>query len=276
MNKCYLHFTNIRSLLYILESKSIRFGLVSRSNDEIEKRIRLISLKDMDSIGNNIEKYAEIKSELDEIIDNELRVFCVTEKDNEDIVNDKDFVFTLPSMWDHYAQKNRGVCIIFKKSAFSESMPDYVYRTKIKYIEDPSMYIDTIREGTKGWVDFSKLFDTSFDRSQYLHHALNDLLLSDKHPYRYKFANWITENETRFICLSKDEVYVNIMNSIDSIILGTKSVDTIVKLYEFGRLSKIEGFEDKFKELFMKVSWQPGMDSMGLVRKLNFESPNMF
>lgn len=51
MGKCYLHFTNIRSLLLILENHSIRFGQVSRSNDEIEKRIRLLSLKDIEQRG---------------------------------------------------------------------------------------------------------------------------------------------------------------------------------------------------------------------------------
>jgi len=125
------YYTNARTLLKILTSFQIKMSVLSRSSDLRERNFFRYFVKPEEGIGEKEAKKLADKS----------RYVCFCTEPNDSGWYHLDKGYRLPNMWDAYADRHKGACIILDRDLFKKKNPcltDFQidYKIEIELKED--------------------------------------------------------------------------------------------------------------------------------------------
>ena len=150
-------------------------------------------------------------------------------------------------MWDQYADKHKGVCLMFDRDKINEDISkvygDYkIHKRKVKYLHEPIpetikniKYEELIKFGIKEVIQ--KKIEENVNRF-----------------FFQKALDWQSEFEYRWLIVTKENVeeylYFPICNAIRAIILGTNINDENEK--------KLIDYSKMFKVRLYRMDWMNG------------------
>lgn len=173
------HYTTFCGAVKIIASKRLRYGKFEKANDIHESYHPLFYGKNIneENIRNELSKYRYISFSQDK---------------------DKHYGFALASMWGHYAEGGKGVCLVFDKKAVLKSLDAETTARKITYSTrfDGSIVVDEVVE--KYFTQ--KKYATFFKKS----------------------ADWKNEQEFRLLkkISKEEESYLPVENSLIAVIVN--------------------------------------------------------
>lgn len=189
------HYTKRETAMeYILNNKTLKFGLLKNTNDpyEYKKRNTVIC-----QIATN--ELKEISNSLDDtILNTPFLSFCTNSKIQKGYIR--------PRMWSQYGQNQAGICLVFSKKLLiktikKELSKNYtIYNKKMNY--------------KKIEIDPSTESESEYIQSFY------------KNIFFQKHIDYKDESEFRIVLVQKNEentykdLFVDISNSLKLIILG--------------------------------------------------------
>lgn len=150
-NKLY-HYTDLVSALKILSSKSLRYGRLSRMND-INECYRTVFCSEKTTVAGveeTLRKYKQLSFSQDK---------------------ERYAGYAISAMWGHYADKGKGVCLVFDKKKLLASLPRKVWYRSVIYTTRSN--VEMFVQGTsieehlnKNYVDvfFKKTLDWSYEQ----------------------------------------------------------------------------------------------------------------
>jgi hypothetical protein len=150
--------------------------------------------------------------------------FNITEFNDKNNHNRRQGFFH-PRMWSQYAKNSSGCCIVFKKDKFEEtykklSSEYYLYDYPVEYADLLCLEEKYKEINMEAYRDVSK------------NGIINHLKGNVQPLFFRKDKDWEDEKEYRFLLINKEQnrkrtpVFMNIKNTIDSIILGEKFNDS--------------------------------------------------
>jgi len=240
-------FTNNKESLYyepqkiklVKRNKTLKEELVSLKNSikMLDKRLRGFSRYI------NIEYFHE-DTDFNERRNNIVKIACFSNGNLDNISEyekiipsgDKRPGFYYPRMWAQYGEKSEGVCIVFDKEKLDKCF--YKNNSKYRIIQGNVDYIDILEQSHIKKIKKSVFSLESLNYMSILFFLLKNaetfFLKKDKdweaeHEYRYlMFCNLsIGKNGKNIKNLQKNEVYLNIEDSIIYIILGENADENI-------------------------------------------------
>lgn len=116
------HYTSAETLPLILKN-GLKFGRLCEMNDVFESTKRYFY---------DLEKLSSMNIP-DDDVDQELRRYRQISFSRD---NSPKRAFMLWQMWGHYADKGKGVCLVFQRSALIESIPSQYNYSEIEYTDD--------------------------------------------------------------------------------------------------------------------------------------------
>jgi len=222
------HYTSLESAIKILNSKRLMFNDIKKSNDFLENRI---DLDGFSYVGENYLNINTIRKQLNNTF-NLFKQICFTTNlttilygghiSLESISNNENFRelimapyhfhcipvggFNKNRLWEQYANKGKGVCLIFDKSKLSETTinKNEIYKQQIRYT-----------------IDFE-----SIEGRERLESNNNDLQNEDEYilnNLNYKHFDYRDESEFKLITKCGSEDYIEITDSLSGIIFGPNS-----------------------------------------------------
>lgn len=195
------HFTKLCSAFKILESKTLLFYALNKMNDINESYRQIFTNNGIESadVEKELAKYKQIS-----------------------LTHDGKFTgFAIPSMWGHYADKGKGVCLVFDKAKLLKKIPDKCHKSNICY--SPYYNSDIVVEQNAEKSFNSHIYDLFFTKT----------------------LDW--EHEQEYRILTKNDVSIDIEGCVIAIVM------CIVNGVEYG--DGIWGAEDvdimkkKFSEI---------------------------
>ena len=182
-NKFLYHFTTFKSAKSILDSGSLHFGNFRKSNDIFEVSREIISKVSEKEISKEINRYKFLSFS----------------------INDSSFVFEKNSLWGYYANKGKGICLVFDKEKLCNSFKKIngIKRLgKIKYRKD---YCPTI---------FNYSLDNKNEIIPYVRKNYKEIFF-------VKSLDWKLESEYRLIINSEDKkAHLNIKDLLVGVIIS--------------------------------------------------------
>lgn len=219
------HFTSFDTALKIIESNRLRFGRLNNMNDLHEND----KLCFVDSTNQNLNHFPseELDALYDEIYKYRQISFSMDRKDG------KKEGFDLHQMWGNYADKGKGVCLVFDKKELEKSNEiQNIYHGDVIYNETQDLDSFVVSKS-----------QTPNDVSTEIAKRLQDLFF-------HKRKEWEHELEYRFIkrCPNYErEEYFHLGHALKFVILSTCLRD-IDKVLYFKRLETIKALTDKVKD----------------------------
>lgn len=203
ISKLY-HYTKFDTAIKILESHSLKFGKLCNMNDIHEND----KLSYVDLSGNPIKYFS---SDILETIDNEMAKYRQISLTIDDEEQNK-LGFDLHQMWGLYADKGKGVCLVFDKDTLCNNLDKDVQHINVSY--------DKVVES---------FYIAKHSDSQSIQ---KDIQKQIKKLFFHKRKEWEHEQEYRLIkrCPSqKKEEYLDYGSSLNFIILNSviEDVDVI-------------------------------------------------
>ena len=192
------HFTRIETaLLYILPSHNLKLTSLLESNDPKENRTfgfwSILSEVDMS-------KHQTIKHAFQVFLHKNCKHLCFS----QDYKKNRFFVpgFRHPTMWAHYADNSKGVCLVINREKFLLENSKLI-NSKIKY---------------KSILDFPSIDWRQWEKGEnsYLEKFVNK---NANKLFFQKHYHWSNEHELKFIEIGQIE-YCSIQNSLVGVYLG--------------------------------------------------------
>jgi hypothetical protein len=216
------HYTKLTTLLnYILEDKTFRFNLLSKTNDPYEY-LKYSSTGCLG--GGKPEEMSKIMQIMTAIRKDKIKVGCFVSIESEnfkDIQSSKS-ILNAP-LWAHYGDNYRGVAIVFDKKLLIDSCKNHI-------IDDWAIL--------KNFIDYDPEFDFSDPPNKLSSEEIGSidevtiarLMLEKSKRYLFhKDPKWNYEDEFRILLYSDavGPVDVNIQGCIKGIVFG-KEVSTFL------------------------------------------------
>lgn len=224
-HKYIYHYTKLSTAIeHILSTKKLLLNSISRSNDPKEyKRLifnRFVSRETFDKYPDTLKYEEQISKKLRE----GCKMICFSTGYNPSSNKGRDFFpikgFALSTMWTHYGDNHRGVCIAIDKEKFINENPEYIqkkYFRVIKYFELP--------EHNYPELDYEKL--TKEGEEIYIEKIKQKYF---EFIFFSKSIEWNSEHEFRLIYSSESEQeeYCSIENSIVGVYLGLNANENYI------------------------------------------------
>lgn len=242
-NKYLYHFTSIHSAQRILNSNSLKFSKLSRTNDTLESKPKFSK-----SNFSEIEDFSEAIERFNYINANLIQLLCFsldTEKQptTEDrFIKYADFSgrgFAFPRMWAQYADNNTGLCLVFNKSKLINLIEEQLDIRLIRHEEVcyrsqfVHHYFDI--ERLRDLSHSIKALPNSISDGLYIRSFLKTNPDFTKYNYFIKLDDWKNENEYRFLAIGENDYYIKgISEALSGVVVGEKIDDSdlkVVKLF---------------------------------------------
>lgn len=204
-HKLLYHYTNFESALKIITKKTLLLNPLAKMNDFNENNKVFYSRYTASVFDNKM--YKEL---------NQYQVLstCIDVKDSDGYI----MGFNISSMWAHYAQNNKGCCLMINKISFLEENKNKItHHNKVKYDKHNNQRLDC--------MDCDSLYGGI---SQFIENKVNEIFFS-------KTVDWEQEQEYRIVCKTvsgsdlREEL--SISNSLAGVIVlaGNTDENTIIK-----------------------------------------------
>lgn len=238
----FYHFTNIDSAIKILNSRSLKFSKLNRTNDTLEAKpkININGLTEKNEI-------IALRKYITELNNNMLQLLCFTidnPKRNVE-VNDttkySDYSgrgFSSPRMWAQYATNNLGVCLVFNKEKLSKLIKDsldifLIHSGKITYFDQfNEFYLDA--EISRRLLDRIRQNNNFLETNIFSLDFLRNNIDLVKYCYFAKLDDWKSENEYRFLAFGVNDFFIkDIDKALSGVIIGEKMTEENQKIVSF-------------------------------------------
>ncbi len=243
MNECFdnhiksvdqyvYHYTTLeKGLECILKDMKLRLSPLSEVNDPREYQILhpYFPAFDNHTVVENSEplkKIHEIRDYFDKFRNNH-KVICFS-RDSENIFNVPDHYkgiyrgFNKPTLWSHYADNHKGLCLIFDKDKLIESLiSNFGSREKYKVYNDNLVnYVALENHIEKLGIKYEDIENHGLPKvlEDFTNQNIKDLLFT-------KTIDWEVENEFRIMVCdysNKMYLYLPVSDSLLAIVMGAK------------------------------------------------------
>jgi len=216
------HFTSLETALEkILPTGKLRLGPFLKTNDPRETKEWLfpISFKNDEFPGFFSRENMDLNQQLNNAIKKHCKVLCFCKdymKQPKSVYFGRSY--QRPSLWAHYAENHRGVCLVFDRKK--------LVATARRELRGKG----TLHIGSVVYQGQSKLYDQSEFRVFYSEVMKNSVevaaekLIKEKHRdlFFWKHDDWKNECEYRFVLRSNNDHddYISVGDSIKGIIIG--------------------------------------------------------
>lgn len=214
------HYTSAQSLAKILDSASLRFGPYGSTNDPRESKAWLPSFSVPDGREVSDEEFALLLDQADLQLRGAVHLGCFTlDRQPSSLgVGHHWRGFGRARMWDQYAVKHEGACLVFDFRRLTDAVELALQETcSLSLRRGKVNYIDEDLGLTRLNFSLSDLDEQGIDSAckQYLELHWRELLLT-------KNSDWATENEYRYLILgaSNDAIFVPIRSALVALVLG--------------------------------------------------------
>ena len=209
INKLY-HFTNFESALKIIESKTLLFNLLKRMNDINELYRPLVFQSGL--LSDESEK---------------MMTFVIYSHQQISLTRDHRGKkgFDIPAMWGHYADKGRGVCLIFDKNKLLKTLPRGHKKGYVKYIPADNFDSTVI-------INENSIYNNQFSAVEYKEYFFKK---TNDWNYEQEFRVLVKSDSSKRIPLDyKDSLIGAIIHNADDI----KEGDTVRNSVNYRILKK--------------------------------------
>lgn len=227
------HYSRVEHLENILKHKHIRFGSVSELNDPRES-----SLGWIDTCGYGHEFNAQElleASTLKESVGSSLRLFCVSQNCEDDLVSIDTIekkAYGRPRMWAQYGDNSKGFCVVLDKNKLHKEIElkadnvEHIIAGNVDYVDWLSIV------GGGATIEYGKVIPSSKNK---IFETINSNKML-KSLYFKKGIDWAGEKEFRWLMYSesKQDTLVSIQSSIKAVVLGWK--------FPTERFSEVKGY----------------------------------
>lgn len=230
-----LHFTSLSRLIEdILPQKKLYMGLFSNTNDPYENQLFQFDPKNWTYPDNDIHNYFTLKTQLNQIVREKARMICFSIDEAPSWISV--YGYRSSSMWAHYGDKHKGVCVVLDRNKFvKENRKCIDFLGKVKYTNElrrPEINLSSINAITEKTVQ---------NVIRELKHAI----------FFSKLKDWRYENEYRVVNYNNSSVeFCSIKDSLIEIILGTRVNDnylpTILRMVSKKATIRKAVFHNKF------------------------------
>jgi len=205
------HYTSLETFEdYILPSNTLRLSTLENLNDPKEAKFSSSWSGTL-----NEESHKELKVKIEDFHANQIKVACFSrDNSNIEIQFDRSFPgYAKPSMWAHYGDSHKGVCLMFNKkmliSQFESTFSDPLRKkyAPVKYQElkavNRTSMMSLNRTMTPGNISYFEHELTA----DFLKTMLDNFDTYNEEMYFRKHGDWSNENEFRFLIVSQDNGY---------------------------------------------------------------------
>jgi hypothetical protein len=189
-DKYLYHYSKLDSIMYILESNELKFSELKKLDDPFESALGVIggflSSSGIDEqIGTSIARS-----------ETRLISFCIDDKRTERknwYPYNKGYAHS--RMWDQYAEKHKGGCLVFDREELITNISSYVKSVSgdIEYLNSVVLNYTNALENTLGVIDFENkeiVHDLFFTKTQdYVNECEYRILLTDKLIEKVNYGN---------------------------------------------------------------------------------------
>jgi len=220
------HYTSADTALnYILKDGTLKFNSFGQVNDPRESKAWDISPYVRAGLNLALEQYDAISQEISDILKANAKLVCFSRDKDEAIGKWQpeallDRGFAKPSMWHHYGDKHRGLCLMFDQNRLNQAFMSQLnggrlISGKVNYsnkgilpnLSNDPFIVDLVQvRGIEGYVPAIK---------KHLNSWFPDLFLR-------KLSDWENEDEYRWIYLDEHPkpVYVGFEGALEAIVIG--------------------------------------------------------
>jgi hypothetical protein len=198
------HYTNLNSLIKILEGMTLKPSRFNKLNDLNEAKLEHLNC--------NLDFILHMK--IKKRIDNNCFVFCFWRDNFKQKIARKASLLGInhPAMWAHYAENNIGACIVLDKKNFIAKNRGILCRNRCFYRFGDVVYND--------YVDF-------LDEEEYNGTEIEFINKNYKKLFFTKHKDWSYENEHRLFihsikCAEPTDYFMDIDGCVKYIVLGNK------------------------------------------------------
>jgi hypothetical protein len=219
-NKSVYHFTTASTgLMYILPTLNLKLSSLVDVNDPKENKSFGFGSIYTEFEDWHRETWAKITFESFIKKTCKLTCFCGDYTIKE---NGTDFLklgFDHPTMWAHYADNYRGMCIVLDEQAFKEQIG----------IDNDKFFFNSIQY--RNVIDFPPIIKIDYDEDR---DGYFEKYIKENHEsfFFQKYSHWSHEHEKRLVHIGKQE-FVSIENSLKGIYIGPefdKRLDNLLDL----------------------------------------------
>lgn len=214
------HYTSAESLAKILDSSTLRFGPYGSTNDPRESKAWLPSFSVPDGREVSNDEFFGLLDQADVRLRGSVHLGCFTlDRQPSGLgIGHHWRGFGRARMWDQYASKHQGACLVFDFKRLTDAVQFALGETSgLSLRRGPVNYIDEDLSLSTLNFSLSDLDAQGIDSVCENYLALNwrDLLLT-------KNSDWATENEYRYLVLGAHDsaIFVPIENALVALVLG--------------------------------------------------------
>ena len=226
------HYTRIDAAYKILVTNSLKFSSLSKSNDTVEKKLRVkvedeeVKSEILRMISTNISFIKLLCFSMDHVFEGNIDELGLTEERRYSDYTGRGFA--LPRMWAQYSNDNNGVCLAFDKTKLLEMFMKQHFGAKIlegevKYISpyaaDEEISLEMVQY-VKNHVEGGRI-----DEALAVCNILKEFQDFTKNNFLTKTDDWSSENEYRILAYSENSLYINGINEALSGIVVGENID---------------------------------------------------
>lgn len=216
----FYHYTGIEKLKAILESRSLRLSSYSATNDPRESRAWYFPIAmDVGEEHPSDVRSDEVWDGFDELVRKRAKVACFGQ-DRLPVEGVYDRGFARARMWDQYAEKHAGACLLVSRPGFIDAAERALTGSRLRH--GPVRYTDDVHDS---------LGLLTLKQSELRALPLNEL--ADQFSQRHydalffrKNTDWASEGEYRFVAMTDSSFEsVQVDGLVRAIILGEASTE---------------------------------------------------
>lgn len=245
------HYTKLSTALeYIFPSGKIEFGTLSNTNDPYEKSLNELEFHCWGHQGTEeLFKQADL---ITRQVHQRCRFFSTTLDDKARIGTSLNLGrgYAIPSLWAHYAEDNRGICLAFDKAKLSKSGAEKVnangttlFGNPITYSDPPGYFSSTFE------MEIENKFNIEAEVINHIQKHYDKILFTKDKMWRY-------EKEHRFvvICNDAESFSIDFNDSLVGVFLGCKFPDSYAPL--------IVDLVMKYQIAPLRLEWKFGVPNL--------------
>lgn len=244
------HYSSFDKAIKILQSGSLRFSPINKTNDTVEAKVRISFVQPSDASEKDYALKTQTIYNYFTAHHPEVRLLCFSTDhslDNGDLYNTEQHTlakykyydvsgrgFALPRMWSQYADNNQGVCFVFDKEKLldqakksialcQEGMVSYKKCTDYYYIDEHT--VETLYTQISTTANGSLAFVPMMQNTDFI-----------QYNFFQKLEDWKNEREYRIIALTGNEAPLFIQNLpsfLEGIVIGENidpAYEEVIKL----------------------------------------------
>lgn len=204
-------------------------------------------------------KVLDIQEEINKVIKQNYKMCCFSmDKDNSSIYSKG---FFRPRMWSQYGDNHKGICLIFKKDEFYYNLFKSIKSINVSKnlkmaIINREITYDNQLQNLRNILSIKVRGNPKNFTKRFIEMYIDKLLFTKLEDYKDESEYRYAVHSNSFI--DKNEIYINISNTLEGIILGTKfPKEYVVNIFNYSEETGIPVFS---------MTWENGVPSIDTIK----------